>query len=99
MRDANPVDFPSSRVQDELLVTSDFFLPGVLRRRRLGNQDHRVADVLDNEWVVTQSDGTGGDTLSRGGDKERQLERRKIRASGFLELGFHNDGSDSFTLG
>jgi len=41
----------------------------------------------------------GGDTLSRGGDKERQLERRTIRASGFLELGFHNDGSDSFTLG
>jgi len=41
----------------------------------------------------------GGDTLSRGGAKEGQLERWKIWASGFLELGFHNDGSDSFTLG
>jgi hypothetical protein len=41
----------------------------------------------------------GGDTRLRGRDNERQLERRKILASSFLELGFHNDGSDSFTLG
>lgn len=59
--DANPVEFPSLRVQDRLLVTSDFFLPVLLRRRRLGNQDYRMADVLGNEWDVTRSDGTRGE--------------------------------------
>jgi hypothetical protein len=60
VREANQVEFSSSRVQDELLVTSDFFLPVVLRRRRLGIQDHRVSDVLGDEWVVTRRDGMGG---------------------------------------
>ena len=60
--DANPVEFPSLCVQDRLLVTSDFFLPVLLRRRRLGIQDYRVADVLGNEWDVARSDGMRGKT-------------------------------------
>jgi hypothetical protein len=42
-----------------------------------------------------------GDILSRGGEKGRQLDwsGRKIWVSGFLELGFHNNGSYSLSLG
>ena len=59
--DANPVEFPSLRVPDRLPVTSDFFASLLLRRRRLGIQDYRVADVLGNEWDVTRNDGTKGE--------------------------------------
>jgi hypothetical protein len=60
VRAADPVELPSSGAQNELLVTSDFFLIVLLRRRRFGIQDHRVSDVLGYEWVVTRRDGTGG---------------------------------------
>jgi hypothetical protein len=43
----------------------------------------------------------GRDILSRGGEKGRQLNwsGRKIWANGFLEIGFHNNGSYSLPLG
>jgi hypothetical protein len=69
--DANPVEFPSSRMQGGLLVPSDFLPPVPLHRRRLGIQVHRVADVLGNEWVVTRRDGTKGRQLEPDGRSRR----------------------------
>jgi hypothetical protein len=59
--DANPVEFPSLRVQDRLRVHRIFSYQFCYVSGRLGIQECRVADVLGNEWDVTRSDGTRGE--------------------------------------
>ena len=63
-----------------------------------GEQGHHMADVLGNERVGTRKESTRGAVhwVERGGDSWKE---RKVWASGFLELGFHNNASYSFSLG
>jgi len=76
VNEANLVEPPSSHEQDELPVIPT----SSSARRGLGIQDHPVADVVDNEWVVMRSDGTNESPVfhaveSGGGSLERRAGR------------------------
>ncbi|MEP6959613.1 MAG: hypothetical protein ABI980_12865 [Nitrospirota bacterium] len=56
-----------------------------------------MADILGKEWVVVWSDGTKREPFTRW--REAGAAGVEGWGNGFLELGFHNQGSYSLSLG
>ena len=94
-----PLNCPISHLQDRPLVTPDL-LPTVLLLCR--HQGNRV--IIWRMSLATNGSGPGKrargdssiDAVEKRGDS---WKGRKVLASGFLELGFHNNASYSFSLG